>query len=95
MDENEVEQEMLEPSETPSSNEGGLTIARAIDATLDHVTTRTQDDPSTQQLVENGSADDAKGNKWSWPAWKLGLTFGLGGLGLVAIIVIIFLVVKK
>lgn len=75
---------------------GGLELAARIDNLADGITLRMQEDPSEQELVDNGTSQTQPNSGWSVKFPKLGLALGLGG-GVVAIaivLIIVFVVVK-
>jgi len=81
-------------SEEPSI--GGLELAAKIDKLADGITLRMQEDPSDQELVDNGTSETLPDSEWSVKFPKLGLVLGIGGGVLViAIILIVVFVVMK
>lgn len=81
-------------SEEPSI--GGLELAAKIDNLADGITLRLQEDPSDQELVDNGTSKTLPDSGWSVKFPKLGLALGIGGGVLViAIILIVVFVVMR
>jgi hypothetical protein len=81
-------------TENPSI--GGLELAARIDNLTDGITLRMQEDPSDQELVDNGTSVTLPDAGWSVKFPKLGLAFGIGGgVMVIAIILIIVFVVMK
>lgn len=75
---------------------GGLELAAKIDNLADGITLRMQEDPSDQELVDNGTSETLPDAGWSVKFPKLGLVLGIGGGVLViAIILIVVFVVMK
>lgn len=75
---------------------GGLELAAKIDNLADGITLRMQEDPSDQELVDNGTSEDLPNAGWSAKPPKLGLALGIGGgVLIIAIILIVVFVVMK
>lgn len=81
-------------SEEPSI--GGLELAAKIDNLADGITLRMQEDPSDQELVDNGTSQTSPDAGWSVKFPKLGLVLGVGGgiITLAVILIVVFVVVK-
>lgn len=75
---------------------GGLELAAKIDNLSDGITLRMQEDPSDQELVDNGTSEDSPDAGWSVKFPKLGVVLGVGGgiITLAVILIVIFVVIK-
>lgn len=74
---------------------GGLCLAAEIDNLADGITLRMQEDPSQQELEDDGTSVDKPDAGWEVKFPKLGITLGVSGalLTVAIILVVIFVVV--
>lgn len=79
---------------TEAPEMGGLELAAQIDNLADNITLRMQEDPSEQDLVDNGTSVTQPDSSWAVKFPNLGLALGIGGgVLIIAIILVVVFVV--